>query len=220
MAGENGEHPPSYVIEEQLQKLVQDFNDQLNENMVAAQKNMVAEVVKTLRAQGAAGSPEEELDEINEEYAARLQQEEQRRKNVLGRGIGRGHGNGAADEMIDPDTFRLHHNDNFQCHRNVINNHPNEAKFGKLKFSMPKFEVTSDPDAYLTWVLMLEKICVHNYSEEKQVHMAAVDFDGYALIWEMRARFIPKHYKRYLFDKLQNLKQGTKSVEEFYKEME
>ena len=37
---------------------------------------------------------------------------------------------------------------------------------------------------------------------------------------EMRARFVPKHYKRDLFDKLQNLKQGTKSVEEYYKEME
>ena len=74
--------------------------------------------------------------------------------------------------------------------------------------------------------------------------MAALDFDGYALIWweqiqnqreengeflvvtwaemkrEMRACFVPKHYKRDLFDKLQNLKQGSKSVEEYYKEIE
>jgi polyribonucleotide nucleotidyltransferase len=110
---------------------------------------------------------------------------------------------------------------------------------------MPKFEGTSDPDAYLTWELNVDKIFrVHNYSEEKKVHIAALDFDGYALIWweqiqnqrekndelpvttwaemkrEMRARFVPKHYKRELFDKLQNLKQGSKSVEEYYKEME
>ena len=51
MAGEDGEPTPSYVTQEQLQKLVQDFNDQLYENMVAAQKNTVAEVVKA--AQGA-----------------------------------------------------------------------------------------------------------------------------------------------------------------------
>ena len=63
---------------------MQDFSDQFNENMVAAQNNMVAEVVKASRAQGAAGSPEEELDETDEEYAARLQHEEQGRKNVLG----------------------------------------------------------------------------------------------------------------------------------------
>jgi len=50
---------------------VQDFNDQLNENIVAAQKNIVAEIVKALRAQGAARSLEEELDETDEEYAAR-----------------------------------------------------------------------------------------------------------------------------------------------------
>ena len=71
MAGEDEVQLPSYVTQEQLQKLVQDFNDQLNENIVAAQKNMIAEVVKALRAQGAARSPEEELDETDEEYAAR-----------------------------------------------------------------------------------------------------------------------------------------------------
>ena len=82
---------------------MQDFNDQLNENIVAAQKNIVAEIVKALRAQGAARSLEEELDETDEEYAARLQWEEQGRKNVLGRGreggrggdaFGRGRGRG------------------------------------------------------------------------------------------------------------------------------
>ena len=36
----------------------------------------------------------------------------------------------------------------------------------------------------------------------------------------MRARFVPTHYNRDLFKKLQLLKQGTKSVEEYYKEME
>ena len=100
MVGEDGEYPPSYVTHEELQKLVQGFNDQLNENMVAAQKNMVAEVVKALRAQGAAGSPEEELDETDEEYAARLQQEEQGRKNVLGRGRGGGRGGDVEEEAV------------------------------------------------------------------------------------------------------------------------
>ena len=36
----------------------------------------------------------------------------------------------------------------------------------------------------------------------------------------MRARFVPTHYSHNLFKKLQLLKQGTKSVEEYYKEME
>jgi Tfp pilus assembly pilus retraction ATPase PilT len=36
----------------------------------------------------------------------------------------------------------------------------------------------------------------------------------------MRARFVPKHYRRDLFDKQQNLKQGSLNVDEYYKEME
>jgi len=37
---------------------------------------------------------------------------------------------------------------------------------------------------------------------------------------EMRIRFVPKHYRCDVFDKLQNLKQGSLFVEEYYKEME
>ena len=36
----------------------------------------------------------------------------------------------------------------------------------------------------------------------------------------MYARFVPEHYRQDLFNKLQQLKQGTKSVEEYYKEIE
>ena len=85
---------------------------------------------------------------------------------------------------------------------------------------------------------------MHNYSEEKKLAMASLEFEDYALIWweqvqndreevgqgpvatwaemkrEMRARFVPKHHRRDLFDKLQNLRQGNLSVEEYYKEME
>jgi hypothetical protein len=37
---------------------------------------------------------------------------------------------------------------------------------------------------------------------------------------EMHKRFVPNHYNRDLFNKLQKLTQGTKSVEEYFKEME
>ena len=36
----------------------------------------------------------------------------------------------------------------------------------------------------------------------------------------MRACFMPTHYTRDLFKKLQLLKQGTKTVQEYYQEME
>jgi Retrotransposon gag protein len=110
---------------------------------------------------------------------------------------------------------------------------------------MPKFDRGSDPESYLTRELKINKIfCNHNYSEEKKLAMASLEFDDYALIcWEqdicdredvgqpaivswtemkreMRGRFVPRHYRRDLFDKLHNLKHGNLSVEEYYKEME
>ena len=110
---------------------------------------------------------------------------------------------------------------------------------------MPTFSGTHDPEDYLTWELKVDKVFrMHNYSEEKKIHMVALEFDKYVLIWweqvqnqrreydeppittweemkyHMRARFVPKHYKRDLFDKLQQMKQGTLTVEDYYKEME
>ena len=115
----------------------------------------------------------------------------------------------------------------------------------KLKFTMPKFNGSNDPEEYLSWALKVDKIFrLHNYEEEKKIAMASLEFQDYVLIWweqvlercqargeppittwaqmkdVMRARFVPTYYNRDLFKKLQLLKQGTKSVEEYYKEME
>src|SRR4051812_34274066 len=110
---------------------------------------------------------------------------------------------------------------------------------------MPKFNGSNDPEEYLSWALKVDKIFrLHNYEEEKKIAMASLKFQDYVLIWweqiierreargeppittwrqmkdVMRARFVPSYYNRDLFKKLQQLKQGTKSVEEYYKEME
>lgn len=83
-----------------------------------------------------------------------------------------------------------------------------------------------------------------NYSEAKKVKLAVVEFTDYAIVWwdklvldrrrggerpietwkEMKAlmwkRFIPSHYYIDLYQKLQRLTQGSRSVEEYYQEME
>jgi hypothetical protein len=64
--------------------------------------------------------------------------------------------------------------------------HPFDAddKFGKLKFTIPKFTSDDDADAYFSWAIKVDKIfCMHNYSEEKKVAMASLEFKGYANIW-------------------------------------
>ena len=120
-----------------------------------------------------------------------------------------------------------------------------EEKFGKLKFQIPPFKGEIDPEAYMDWELKVDKIFrVHNYSTEKKVAMASLEFTDYANIWwedyqahlerenqppidtweDMKAcmyeRFVPEHYRQDLFNKLQNLKQRSMTVEEYYKEME
>ncbi|KAK1641639.1 hypothetical protein QYE76_059444 [Lolium multiflorum] len=134
---------------------------------------------------------------------------------------------------------------NFNTNPMLWNLEDEENMYGKLKFNMPKFKGEDDAEAYLSWALKVDKIFrIHNYSGAKKVAMASLEFEDYANTWweqvvtlreekgeppidtweemkeEMQARFVPTHYKTDLFNKLQKLKQGTKTVEEFYKEME
>jgi hypothetical protein len=49
---------------------------------------------------------------------------------------------------------------------------------------MQKFEGGSDPEVYFTWESKMDKIFrLYNYTEEKKLAMASLEFDGYALIW-------------------------------------
>jgi hypothetical protein len=62
--------------------------------------------------------------------------------------------------------------------------HDEGDKFGKLKFTMPKFKGDNDADAYLSWAIKVDKIFhVHNYSEENKVAMASLEFEDYANVW-------------------------------------
>ncbi|KAG9454331.1 hypothetical protein H6P81_007235 [Aristolochia fimbriata] len=81
-------------------------------------------------------------------------------------------------------------------------------------------------------------------TKDKKVKLAAVEFSDYALVWwdelmksrrrnredpiedwdemkkVMRKRFVPSYYYRELHQKLHRLNQGSKSVEDYHKEME
>ncbi|KAK1602540.1 hypothetical protein QYE76_017971 [Lolium multiflorum] len=113
-----------------------------------------------------------------------------------------------------------------------------------LKFTMPNSQGEEDLDAYLSWVLKVDKIFrIHNFSEANKLVMASLEFEGYANVWweevnkkraqedlepidtweeikeVMHTRFVPTHHKRDLFNKLTQLRQSFKSVQEYYKEM-
>ena len=120
-----------------------------------------------------------------------------------------------------------------------------DNNFGSIKLKIPSFQGKNDPKAYSEWEKMMELVFdCHNYSDLKKLKLATIEFTDYVIVWWyqltlnkrrngeraietweemkaiMRSQFIPSHYHRDLFQKLQSLTQGSKSVEDYYKEME
>jgi hypothetical protein len=116
---------------------------------------------------------------------------------------------------------------------------------GNIKIKIPSFQGKNNLEVYLEWETKMEMVFdCHSYSEIKKVKLAAIEFTDYAIVWldqllinrrrnreppvdtweemkmVMRKRFVPSHYYRGLYQKLQNLRQGFKSVDDYYKEME
>ncbi|XP_019096023.1 PREDICTED: uncharacterized protein LOC104779116 [Camelina sativa] len=114
-----------------------------------------------------------------------------------------------------------------------------------MKFKIPPFIGKNSPDVYLEWEKKVEQVFnFQYYSEINKVRMASVEFSEYALSWWdqlvtsqrrngeypietwdvmkaiMRRRFVPGHYHRDLHQKLRRLTQGSRSVEDYYQEME
>ena len=83
-----------------------------------------------------------------------------------------------------------------------------------------------------------------DYMDEQKVKLAVIEFSEYAVVWwdqltksrrrsrlpeimswtelkgMMRTQFVPSHYYRDLYQRLQTLTQGTRNVNEYHKEME
>jgi hypothetical protein len=103
---------------------------------------------------------------------------------------------------------------------------------GNIKIKIPSFQGKNDPD--LEWKTKMEMVFdCHSYSEIKKVKLAAIEFTDYAIVWWdqllinrrrnreppidtweemkmlMRKCFVPSHYYRGLYQKLQNLRQGS-----------
>jgi hypothetical protein len=105
---------------------------------------------------------------------------------------------------------------------------------------MPSFDGKYNPNAYLTWELAVDqKFSCHDFPEDKRVRAATSEFSDFSSIWWseyhrknskttpnwdtlkriMRTRFVPSYHARDLLCKFKQLKQGTKSVEEYYQEL-
>ena len=115
----------------------------------------------------------------------------------------------------------------------------------EVNISLPYFHGKDNVEAYLDWEMKVEQLfACHHISEERKVPLATLSFQGYALYWwtslvkerrihedppveywndlksALRKRHIPSYYERELMDKLQRLRQGSMSVEEYRQQME
>ena len=102
-----------------------------------------------------------------------------------------------------------------------------DRDLGKIKATIPSFQVKSDPEAYLEWEKKVELIFdYHNNLEEKKVKLAVIKFIDYTIIWWdqlvnnkrrnherpvdtwgelrelMRKLFVPSYYHKDLYLKL------------------
>ncbi|XP_021306275.1 uncharacterized protein LOC110431495 [Sorghum bicolor] len=113
-----------------------------------------------------------------------------------------------------------------------------------LKVSIPKFNGKESADDYFEWETKVEQIFdLYPYPPVKKAKLAAIEFSGYAITWwnqvctelrraghdritwedmkrEMRRRFVPAYYSRDLHLKLKRLVQGTRTVDEYFQELE
>ncbi|XP_031398476.1 uncharacterized protein LOC116209052 [Punica granatum] len=59
-----------------------------------------------------------------------------------------------------------------------------DRNIGSIKMTIPPFQGRNDPDAFIEWEGKVELVFdCHNYSEEKKVKLAAVEFTDYAIVW-------------------------------------
>ena len=59
-----------------------------------------------------------------------------------------------------------------------------DRNLGNIKMKIPSFQGKNDPEVYLEWEKNVEFIFeCHNYSEEKNVKLALIEFTDYAIIW-------------------------------------
>ncbi|XP_051120410.1 uncharacterized protein LOC127244115 [Andrographis paniculata] len=114
-----------------------------------------------------------------------------------------------------------------------------------IRITLPTFGGLRGAEEFLNWTTKCDMAFdCHNYSDGKKFRMAIFEFRDYALTWWekerryrerhqrnpidtlprlkeiMRRHFVPQNYERDMNIKLQSLVQGSKSVEEYFKELE
>ena len=70
-----------------------------------------------------------------------------------------------------------------------------------MKVKISTFKRTCDPEVYLEWKMKVEQVfACYNYNEEKNIKLASLEFEGYALVWRNQVRSDVKRMRRSLIN--------------------
>ncbi|XP_071933758.1 uncharacterized protein [Coffea arabica] len=169
----------------------------------------------------------EQIDQLS---SSRASSRKSRGKSTLG-------------ESSDSNTDSEH--EAYEQRRPKRNTRANGDAIKGIKMQIPPFQGKSDPDTYLEWESRVELVFgCNDYTDAQKLRLAVVEFTDYAIVWWeqvvtsrrrcgdppittwtelkrlMKKRFVPSHYHRDLYQKLQTMTQGQRSVEDYYKDME
>ncbi|RDX94571.1 hypothetical protein CR513_23031, partial [Mucuna pruriens] len=106
---------------------------------------------------------------------------------------------------------------------------PRRAPMDALKYRIPPFVGDRDVESYLDWEIKVDQVLAcFDYLDYEKVKMVTYEFIGRkrnADTWAdlkmgLRSRFVPTSYARDLYNRLQCMYQGSKSVEEYHRDME
>jgi len=146
-------------------------------------------------------------------------------------------------ESSDENERRERRDERNERNRELVRDIDRDIKENKLQ--IPIFHGKSDVDAYLNWEMKIEQIFTcYEIRDDKKLKLATLEFQNYALVWWtnvvkdrkrygeplistwdelkklMRKRHVPLSHYNELFSKLQNLSQGSKSVEVYHGDIE
>ncbi|KAL1193256.1 hypothetical protein V5N11_017089 [Cardamine amara subsp. amara] len=229
-----------------IETLTKTFEDMMNEKVGMLREEIVpvlADVMSNNPRQDPVRN-NERIDEINEDLQ-RQQGDNMRHREEDPRALQRE----LLRRCRDQETEDYYSQASSSSYRRDIRdcdgrNQPRD-NFRSLKLRIPHVQGKNDHDAYLEWEKKIEMVfdCKH-YTEANKVKVTATESSDYALCWWdqfvtsrrrnrefpvetwnemkriMRKRLIPSYYYRELHNKLRRLVQGSKTVENYYQELE
>ncbi|GKV34694.1 hypothetical protein SLEP1_g43046 [Rubroshorea leprosula] len=100
-----------------------------------------------------------------------------------------------------------------------------DCDLGSIKMKIPPFQGKNDLNVYVKWEKKVELVFdCHNHSKEKMVKLAAMEFTDYVMVWWDQLVLSRRRNRERPMDTWEEMKagltQGSKSIEDYHKEME